>query len=127
MIGSIRAIVLVQFLSIPFMLVLAFTTSIYWAVAAFFCRALFMNMGWPLANHMAMEVVEEREQPATNALRSLAWNISWMFSAIVGGYQIEHFGFTSSIVTTSILYVMANVMYFFFFRSPKYLAIGLNK
>jgi predicted MFS family arabinose efflux permease len=124
-IGKIKTVVFAELLSIPFMLVLAFTGSIGWAVAAFLLRAAFMNMGQPVSTNFSMEVVSEREQGLVNALMMLAWTGSWTFSTSFGGSLIESHGYELPMMITIFLYVLASVLYYIFFRKAETKENGL--
>jgi predicted MFS family arabinose efflux permease len=108
-IGLIKTISFSQMLSIPFFLILAFTSHLPPAIAAFWFRGSLMNMAWPLYNNFAMEKVEPDHHAGTNSLLSLAWNISWMFSAYIGGQIIDHHGFVPVMLITIGLYALVSI------------------
>jgi predicted MFS family arabinose efflux permease len=122
--GLIMAIVLTQMTSIPFMLILAFTGRLEWALLAYFIRAALMNMGGPLISQFSMELVDRSRHATTNGLKAIAWNGAWMISTWVGGLVIERHGFTFAIVGTAVLYGCGTMLYFQFFRTGQYVAIG---
>ena len=107
--GLIKTISFSQMLSIPFFLILAFTSHLPPAIAAFWFRGSLMNMAWPLYNNFAMEKVEPDHHAGTNSLLSLAWNISWMFSAYIGGQIIDHHGFVPVMLATIGLYASVSI------------------
>ncbi len=123
--GKIKTVVVTELLSIPFMLILAYTASIEWAVAAFLLRAAFMNMGQPVSTNFSMEVVTEKEQGLVNALMMLAWTGSWTFSTSFGGTLIEKHGYELPMLITIALYVLASVLYYIFFRKAETKENGL--
>jgi MFS family permease len=113
--GLVRTIVYTELGSIPFMLVLAFTFRLEWAVAAFLLRGMLMNMAQPLATHFAMEIVTAEERPLVNSLVTMSWMGSWMISTAFGGALIDRFGFTLPFLITVGLYVVSAALYFAFF------------
>jgi len=113
--GLVRSIVATQLLSIPFMLTLAYATSLYLAVPAFILRAALMNMGVPINTNFSMELSEKSEQGLVNAILMISWTGSWMISVAVGGHLIEHYGYTLVLNVSSGLYALASVTYFMFF------------
>lgn len=115
--GLVRGVVATQLASVPFMLVLAFTTSFPIAAGAFFLRGGLMNMNQPLTSHFAMEVVPKRDHAITNSLLSVAWFLSWTISADIGGALIERKGYTEPLLIAAGLYVAASVLYWLFFRN----------
>ena len=114
--GLVRTIVFTQLASIPFMLLLAYTTSVSIAFAAYVLRAGLMNIGVPITTNVSMELSDKHEQGLVNALLMVAWNSSWMVSTAVGGNLIEKYGYTLTFVATSILYVFSTLFYFWAFK-----------
>ncbi len=114
--GLVRTIVFTQLASIPFMLLLAYTTSVSVAFLAYVLRAGLMNIGVPITTNVSMELSDKREQGLVNALLMVAWNSSWMVSTAVGGNLIEKYGYTLTFVATSVLYVVSTLFYFWAFR-----------
>jgi len=93
--GMIKGIVITQLLSLPFMLIMALTKNIAFAVGAFFLRTTLMNMNQPMNRNFTMEIMKKEEQPMTHSLTMVAWNLSWMVSAFLGGRIIEKYSFVT--------------------------------
>ena len=119
--GMIKGIVVTQLLSLPFMLIMALTKNLPLAVGAFFLRTTLMNMNQPLNRNFAMEVVSEKEQPMTHSITQIAWNLSWMVSAILGGRIIEKYSFSYSFFVTIALYIISTTVYYIFFKSQSHI------
>ncbi len=118
--GKIRTVVITQFLSIPFMLILAFFNQYFLVALAFFMRAAFMNMAQPLTTAFAMELVPKNEQEITNSTLMVAWTFSLAISTAIGGKLIATSGFTIPLIIASGLYVLSSMFYFlFFFKTEK--------
>jgi len=115
-IGLVKTVVSSQLLSIPFFLILAFTSHLALATSAFWFRGVLMLMAWPLFNNFAMEKVAPEHHAGTNSLLSLSWNISWMFSAFIGGKVIEHYGFVPVMLSTIAFYMANSIAIMVFFR-----------
>ncbi|MEW5796758.1 MAG: MFS transporter [Candidatus Zixiibacteriota bacterium] len=113
--GLVRTIVWTQMASIPFMLILAYTHSLYLAVPAFIIRGALMNMGVPINNNFSMELSEKGEQGLVNAILMISWTGSWMFSVALGGNLIERYGYTVVLNVAVALYVLASLAYYVFF------------
>lgn len=117
--GMIRSIVYTELASIPFMLILAFTSQLPLAVGAFFMRGALMNMAQPLSTNFSMEAVEEKEHPLVNSLIALAWTLSWVFSAGLGGKLIELYSFAPPLIIAAGLYVFSSALYYSFFAKEE--------
>jgi MFS family permease len=118
-VGLIKMVVITQFASIPFFLMLAFSHNLALSVIAFMARGSLMNMAWPMYNNFAMELVSEEQQAGANSILSLAWSASWMVSANVGGHIIQSYGFTAVMLVTVGLYVMSTTSAWLLFRSKR--------
>lgn len=124
-IGLVRTVAFSQLASIPFFLILAFGYYLPPVIIAFWFRGSLMNMAWPLYSNFAMEKVEPNQHAATNSFLSLAWNSSWMISALIGGRLIEYYGFVPVMLVAISLYVSVSMTILLFFR--KDMQIGISK
>ena len=117
--GMIRTLVFTELISIPFMLILAFTGSLPLAVGAFFLRGAMMNMAQPLSVNFSMEAVRAEEHSLINGMITLAWNLSWVLSASIGGKLIELHSYTAPLVIAAVLYIFSAGLYFYFFAGEE--------
>lgn len=114
--GLVGGVVATQLASVPFMLALGLSGWLPVVIASFFLRSTLMNMNQPLTSHFAMEVVRERDHAVTNSLLALSWFVAWAISADIGGAMIERSGYTTPLLIAAGLYVLASVLYWYFFR-----------
>jgi predicted MFS family arabinose efflux permease len=111
---KLNTILLTQSVSIPLILILAFTGNLYLAAAAFMLRGMFMNMSNPVKSNFDMEMVEEHEQSLTSALTIMVWNGSWGTTSLIGGWLLEKDpSFRTSFLITAGLYVISSLCYVF--------------
>jgi len=113
--GKIRALVLVQLASIPFLLTIGFAPSFGVAMVAFWVRAALMNMGSPLYQAFAMEQVDERARARVSSLMGMGWNIGWSVGPYVSGLIQMRAGFSPIFLITAGTYVVGSVMPYAFF------------
>nr|MBN2278011.1 MFS transporter [candidate division Zixibacteria bacterium] len=118
-IGMVRTLVSTQLLSIPFMVILAYTYSLELAFVCFLIRGGLMNMGSPIGTNFGMEMVTQKEHALVNALFMFGWNSSWMISTAVGGRLIEKHGYTLPLMITVGLYMLSSILYYMFFRDSE--------
>ncbi len=123
--GKIKTVVFTELFSIPFMIILAYTSNVNWAIAAFLLRAAFMNMGQPVSTNFSMEIVTEKEQGLVNALLMLAWTGSWTLSTNIGGALIEKHGYEIPMLIAITLYMASAISYYVFFRKSETKENGL--
>ena len=116
--GRIRALVMTQLTSIPFLLIIGFAPALWMASLAFWVRAALMNMGNPLYNAFAMEQVTERERATVSGLLGMSWTIGWTVGPYLSGYMQAQpsIGFRPIFLITCSLYVVAAVLVRFFFQ-----------
>lgn len=114
--GMVKTIVLTELLSIPFMIILAFTYSLPLAFVAFLARGALMNMAQPIGSNLSMELVGKSEHALINALLTLAWTGSWMISTAVGGRLIDKYGYTLPLLIAVGLYIISAILYYSFFK-----------
>lgn len=135
--GLVKSVVASQLLSTPFFAILAITTDLRLAVAAFLLRNMLMNMVQPVNTNFAMEVVPEDQRAFTNCVKGIAWNLPWVLAASFGGWVVHHFeeirsripwdpaalmirdGFTLTMYLTISLYVVAATVFYVFFRNHR--------
>ena len=117
--GMVKTIVSTEIISIPFMIILAFTYSLPMAFAAFLIRGALMNMAQPIGSNFSMEMVSKSEHALVNALMTLGWTSSWMISAVIGGSLIEKHGYTLPLMIAVGLYVISAILYYIFFRKSE--------
>jgi len=118
-IGMVRTMIYTQLASIPFMLILAFCYYFPFVVGAFLIRGTLMNMGHPIGNNFAMEMVPRSHHAIVNALLMFAWTFSWMISTQLGGWLIEQYGYTQSLLIPAGLYVLSSVLYYRYFKKAE--------
>jgi MFS family permease len=118
--GQITSVVLVQGLSIPFLVVLGFSPVLWTVIAAMMVRNSLMNAGNPIFNAFSMEQVTPAERASLSAAMSVLWQVGWVvggtwyavLQATVGFYA----GYTVNFVTIIVLYTIATALYWVWFR-----------
>ncbi|KAA3632438.1 MAG: MFS transporter [Calditrichaeota bacterium] len=117
--GLVRAVVITQLISIPFMFILSYSYVLPLVVTAFILRAGFMNLGVPIVTNLGMELSEKKEQGLVNALLMVSWTSSWMISAAAGGTLIDKYGYTFTINITIALYLLSTILFYSFFKNAE--------
>lgn len=119
--GAVKTIVAFQFASIPFFLIMAFTTSLPVAVLAFLARQAMMNMVQPVSDHFLMEAAHPRQRARLNGIKQMCRRIAWIVAPTASGLLITHAsfvvdGFTTVMLVTIVFYLAGASMYWSFFR-----------
>ncbi|HLG42114.1 MAG TPA: MFS transporter, partial [Planctomycetota bacterium] len=119
--GPVKTIIVFQLSSIPFFLVMAFTTSLPFAVVAFLARQAMMNMVHPVSDHFLMEAASPRQRARINGVKQMCRRASWIVATPLSGFIIDHGrfgvdGFTTVMLATIFLYLVATAMYWAYFH-----------
>jgi len=120
--GKIRMIVLSQTVSLVFLVMLGFSPFAWLAVIGFLMRGTLMNMVAPLFDAYAMERTTETEQGTINSLRNWAWNVGWAVGPYLSGIIQQRYGFSPLFVITTVLYAVAILLTWVFFRNKQRLS-----
>lgn len=88
-VGLLKATLITELASLPFFLMLAFSTNFSLALVAFVLRAALMNLSHPVWRQLIMELTPGQWRAAVNGVSMLAWNLGWAVSNHVGGTLIE--------------------------------------
>jgi len=75
-----------------------------------------MNMVSPLFDAFALERSAEAEHGIVTSLRNLAWNVGWTVGPYVSGLVQQRWGFRPLFINTAILYGLAILVTWAFFR-----------
>ncbi len=119
--GQVASVVIVQGVSIPFLLVMGFSPILWTVVASMAVRGALMNAGNPIANAFAMETVEPSERATLSAATNVLWQLGWVIGAVwysslqasLGVYA----GYTVNFVTVITLYALATALYWGWFHA----------
>ncbi|MGE5073758.1 MAG: MFS transporter [Anaerolineae bacterium] len=114
--GKVRAIVMTQTASLGFLLLAGFAPVLWMSATGFLLRAALMNMASPLYSAFCMEHTPERHQGFVNSFLNVSWNIGWAVGPYVSGVVQQRYGFAPLFIATAVLYALANVLTWSFFR-----------
>ncbi len=113
--GLVRTVTLTQLLSLPFLVILAFTDQLWLAVVAFLVRGGLMNAGVPIQTNLGLELSRPNEQALINAVIMVSWTGGWTIASRFGGEIIERYGYTTSLLITAGIYFAAAIIWYLFF------------
>lgn len=122
-VGKVRALVIFQFVSIPFLFITGFTNSLVIASIGFLLRQALMNAGNPITSAIAMDVVHDKYKGLANSVNQMVFNLGWAMMGLPAAWLVTTYGnywgyaFTFSI--TGCLYLVAST-YFYIIFGRKY-------
>jgi predicted MFS family arabinose efflux permease len=114
--GKVKTVSLTYLISLPFLLLIAFTTNLYLAGGAYILRMLFMNMSSPVSNSFSMEIVHSEERASVSSLTSTANCFALAAGSFIAGMLMSRGVQTMPYLAACGLYAVASVLYFRFFR-----------
>jgi MFS family permease len=117
--GKVKSIVLCQYLSMPFIMLVTLSPNLPMASAAFISRNALMNMAGPLTTSLQMELVTEKERGTTHGLMVMADNIPRAITASVSGEMMTGSDFLTPFLFTTFTYFVASSFFFTFFRKAE--------
>jgi len=115
-IGKVKAVVLCQVCSIPFISMIALSETLEPAGFSYLVRGALMNMAGPIGSTFAMEVVQSTERATTSGLTVMADMLPRAVSANLGGQMMSSGEYGLPYFYTSVFYITAATFYFGFFR-----------
>lgn len=121
--GEVRAVVTLQLLSLPFLLLTAYTTSLLVATIGFLFRQALMNAGNPIQSSLMMSKVDDSVKGLANSVNQMVFQLGWAFMGPVStGIVLEYgsyWGYAHVFTMTAGLYLVGSLYFYFVFRSLK--------
>jgi len=114
--GKIRLASTVQVLSIPFLLIFTFSSSLTVAAFGYMMRYMLMNMANPILNSFKLEIVSAEERSIIN---SVMWMACYTFVGIgtyAGGLMMAEGKNSMPFLVTGFFYALTAVLYYVFFN-----------
>lgn len=113
--GKVKTIAFTELASIPFLIMLAFTASIYVAAFAYIMRMTLMNMANPAINSFNMELAPDEQRATVSSLTSMSWYLCMSLSAYLSGIMMAGSNYVLPFMVTCATYICAALLYYLFF------------
>lgn len=117
--GRHKTTIVCQFLSIPFLISIAFPQGIFLVYISFFMRNGLMNMATPLNTSIFMDLVKPEERSNFSSLLSLFSSFSRAAGISIGGYMMQHISYHSPYYLTTALYLSAISVFVYVTKKSK--------
>ncbi|GMK48716.1 MFS transporter [Paenibacillus glycanilyticus] len=122
-VGQVKAIVIFQTLSLPFLLITGFTNMLLVASVSFLFRQALMNAANPLLSATLMNRVSARTQSLANSVMQTAFMMGWATMGPVQSHIIAshgyYWGYAITFSITGCLYVTASLLFLVLFREKQ--------
>ncbi|BAS28364.1 MFS transporter [Limnochorda pilosa] len=123
--GKVRTVVVTELASIPFLLVLSYSYSLPWVIAAYYVRQALMNMGAPAQTAFLMEQVRPDQRATLTSLNAMLGSLGrGGLGPVVSGWMQVRWDFTGAFTLTTVLYVLGSMLFYLFFRNVRETAAG---
>ncbi|WIM37989.1 MFS transporter [Paenibacillus sp. PK4536] len=121
-IGPVRAVVVFQLLSLPFLLLTGFTNVLIIASISFLFRQALMNAANPLQSSIMVDRVSDKRRSIANSLMQTVFMLGWASMGPVQSYLVTsygtYWGYAIAFSITGVLYTISSLLYYFMFRKP---------
>jgi MFS family permease len=129
--GQMASVVLVQAVSIPFLVILGFSPILWTVILAMMVRNSLMNAGNPIFTAFAMEQVTPAERATLSAAMSVLWQVGWViggawYAALQGILGFDG-GYAVNFLTIIVLYSAATILYWIWFRDADRRALAARR
>ncbi len=118
-VGKVRALVIFQFVSIPFLFLTGFTNSLLIASIGFLLRQALMNAGNPITSAIAMDVVHDKYKGLANSVNQMVFNLGWATMGLPAAWLVttygNYWGYAYTFSITGCLYLIASTYFYIIF------------
>lgn len=121
--GNVRAVVIFQIMSLPFLLLTGFTNILLIASISFLFRQALMNAANPIQSAILVDRISAKRRGIANSLMQTAFMIGWATMGPVQSYLVTtygtYWGYAITFSITGSLYVISSLIYYILFKEPK--------
>ncbi|UOE93689.1 MFS transporter [Alkalihalobacillus sp. LMS39] len=121
--GEVRAVVILQLTSLPFLLLTAYTENLWLAVLGFLFRQALMNAGNPIQMSLMMKSVDDSMKGLANSVGQMVFQLGW---AVMGPVSMtivmmygSYYGYAIVFSITGCLYLIGSIYFYLVFRKIK--------
>lgn len=118
-VGKVRALVIFQLMSIPFLFLTAYTNSLFLASLGFLLRQALMNAGNPIQSAIAMDVVHDKYKGLANSVNQMVFNLGWATMGLPAAWLVttfgSYYGYAYAFTITGGLYLISSTYFYIIF------------
>lgn len=119
-VGEVKAVVILQLSSLPFLLLTAYTEHYLLAIIGFLFRQALMNAGNPIQTSLMMSKVDDSMKGLANSINQMIFNFGWaLMGPVSTGIVVKYgsyWGYAYVFSITATLYLIGSVYFFTVFR-----------
>ncbi|WLR55705.1 MFS transporter [Mesobacillus subterraneus] len=129
--GEVRAVVVLQMLSLPFLLLTAYTQNFWLAALGFLFRQALMNAGNPIQMSLMMSKVDDSMKGLANSVNQMVFNLGWaVMGPVSTGIVLKYgsyWGYATVFTITAGLYLVGSTYFFLVFKTMDKPKSGMMK
>ncbi|MWV43295.1 MFS transporter [Paenibacillus sp. HJL G12] len=122
-VGPVKAVVLFQMMSLPFLLLTGFTNLFVIASVSFLFRQALMNAANPIQSSIMVDRVSDARRGIANSMTQTAFMLGWATMGPVQSFLLTtygtYWGYAITFSMTGVLYISASAIYYFMFKERK--------
>lgn len=122
-VGPVKAVVLFQMMSLPFLLLTGFTNLFVIASITFLFRQALMNAANPIQSSIMVDRVSDARRGIANSMTQTAFMLGWATMGPVQSFLLTaygtYWGYAITFSMTGVLYITASAIYYFMFKEGK--------
>ncbi|WP_368503368.1 MFS transporter [Alkalihalophilus sp. As8PL] len=122
-VGEVKAVVILQLSSLPFLLLTAYTEVLWLAVIGFLFRQALMNAGNPIQMALMMRKVDDSMKGLANSVGQMVFQLGWAVMGPVSTTLVmiygSYYGYAYVFTITASLYLIGSIYFFLVFREKK--------
>lgn len=118
-VGSLRAVLYLRIIIVPFYVALVLSPTFGLAVLAFLSRQITISMAWPIDSTFIGELLPPKARSGVYGLRSAAWNMGFAVASFTAGRIIVDRGYGLTFAAMALFTTLAAATFYFYFsRHP---------
>lgn len=114
--GEVKAVVFLQMMSIPFLLLTGLTNSFAFASVGFLIRQALMNAGNPIQQSLMMSKVNDQMKGLANSVGQMVFMLGWALmgpvSAAIVSRGGSYWGYATVFMITAALYFLGSLFFY---------------
>ncbi|QED49237.1 MFS transporter [Cytobacillus dafuensis] len=120
-VGEVKAVVILQLTSLPFLLLTAYTENLWLAALGFLFRQALMNAGNPIQITLMMSKVDDSMKGLANSVNQMVFNLGWaVMGPVSTGIVVKYgayWGYALVFSITAALYLVGSSYFYIVFRN----------
>ncbi|QGQ99414.1 MFS transporter [Paenibacillus psychroresistens] len=124
--GEVKSIIVLQMVSIPFLLITAYSANFYLACGGYLFRQAFMNAATPFYSSVKMKYVDRSLRGFASSSGEAVFHLGWFIAAPISTSLVmkhgAYFGYAYAFSITAVGYTLISLLFYLFFGKERFKA-----